>query len=382
MGPNNQVQRIAGLVAVAVVMTASSQGQPVAIPLRVISEMDAQTIPAGVTAPVAGNHGFYLKYVSNREPEANIHWVSEDGQRSIVYDLEGVRRTGTHQGSTLETADYTPVPGGGLAVLGVWHAADGTYEGESILTFDQQGAAAKVIDLSDPITPTHIASFGDGTFLVLGGMRSVTGLGSSEMYLVDTHGAVLAHHLFGKLDAPEDPPVPAEAQTASKDENSKQQAGDAPYPNTQAWQLFGQVSRTTLVSGDDANVYILPPDQARRFYVVNEAGEVTQHALDPVPGLEKEHFVLLSAVEHDGQLAVYYGVEAVQTPMVGNIDLKKKLLCLYDARIGVLQGTYETSDARLSAFLTGFDSGKFYFLSFLFDPVTHARKRAIVAAAP
>lgn len=379
---SHQYLRGTGLAAMAVALSLAASGQSVPIPLRVISEMDAQSIPAGVTAPVAGNHGFFTKYVSNGEPEANIHWISEDGQRSIVYDLEGVSRTGNHQGCTLETADYAPISGGGLAVLGVWHAADGKYLGDSIITFDRQGSPAKLIDLSGPITPTHIASFGDGTFLVLGGIRSATGLGSSEIDLVDSHGSVLSRHLFEKLDAPEDPRVPAQAQTASKDENSKQQAGDAPYPNTQAWQLCGQVSRTTLVSGDDANVYIIPPDQARRFYVVNEAGEVTQHALEPAPELDKEHVVLLSAVEHDGQLAVYFGVEAVQTPMVGNIDLKKKLLCVYDARIGVLQGTYEASDARISAFLTGFDSGKFYFLSFPLDTVTHTRKRAIVVATP
>lgn len=379
---DNQFLRIMGLSAAAAVLAHASQGQSVPIPLRVTSEMAAQAVPAGITAAVAGNHGFYTEYVSNGEPETNVHWISEDGQRTTVYDLEGVSRTGNHQGCNPDTADYTPVPGGGLAILGVWHDADGKYRGRSIITFDQQGPFANLIDLPDSIDATHIASFGGGTFLVLGGAHSGTGLASSEIYLVDSHGAVMAPHVFEKLDAPESPPPPARDQGASKDESSNQQAGDAPYPNTQAWHLFHQVSRTMLVPGDDANVYIIPPDQARKLLVVNTAGEVTQLALDPVPGLQNQYFIVLSAVEREGQLAVYYGVETARTPVVGNIDLRKKLLCLYDVRIGVLEAVYDASDPRISAFLAGVDSGKFYFLSFPLDPLTHLRKRTIVVAAP
>jgi hypothetical protein len=378
----NQFLRVAALASVAAALAPASRGQSVPIPLSVSTEMAAQTVPMGVTAPVAGNHGFYTTYVSNGEPEANVRWISEDGQRSLVYDLAGVSRSGEHQGCSLATADYTPIPGGGLAVLGVWHAADGTYLGDSIITFDRQGSPAKVIDLSDPMSPTHIASFGDGAFLVLGGAHSGTGLASSEMYVIDSHGAVLAHHVFKTLDAPESPPAPADDQEPSKDGSTQQQTGDAHYPNTQAWQLFDQVSRTTLVSGDDGNVYVIPPDQTKKLFLVNAAGGVSQLALDAVTALQNEHITVLSAVEREGQMAVYYGVEAARTPVVGNIDLRKKLLCVYDVRIGALEATYQASDPRISAFLAGFDAGKFYFLSFPPDPVTHIRKAAIVVATP
>jgi hypothetical protein len=379
----NQFARVACLIAVIVALALPLRGQSTPIPLTVRSEIAAPTIPAGVTGPVAGNHGFYFEYVSRREgPEPAIHWISEDGQRSIVYNLAGVSRSGDRRGYSLFATDYTPVPGGGLAILGVWHAADGKYQGHSIATFDQQGSPASVIDLSDSISPIHIASFGDGAFLVLGGNHSGTGLGTSEIYLVDSHGAVMARHLFEKLDAPESPPAPAQDEAASGHESGQQQTGDVQYPNTQASRLFYQVSRTTLVPGDDSNVFVIPPDQTEKVFVVSKGGEVDQLALTPVPALQNKHVIVLAAIERGGQLAIYYGLVAAHTAIIGNIDFKEKILCLYDVRIGALEGTYEASDARISPFLAEFDSGKFYFLSFPLDPVTHVRGRGIVVAAP
>jgi hypothetical protein len=379
----NQFARVACLIAVIVALALPLRGQSTPIPLTVRSEIAAPTIPAGVTGPVAGNHGFYFEYVSRREgPEPAIHWISEDGQRSIVYNLAGVPRSGDRQGFSLFATDYTPVPGGGLAVLGVWHAADGKFRGHSIVTFDQQGSPANAIDLSDSISPIHIASFGDGTFLVLGGIHSGTGLGTSEIYLVDSHGTVMARHLFEKLDAPESPPPTAQDEAAAGDDSSRQQTGDVQSPNTQASQLFYQVSRTTLVPGDDSNVLVIPPDQTEKLFVVSKGGEVDQLALNPAPALQNKHVLVLAAIERTGQLAIYYGVVAAHTAILGNIDFKEKILCLYDVRIGALEATYQASDARISPFLAEFDSGKFYFLSFPLDPVTHVRGRGIVVAAP
>jgi hypothetical protein len=382
VGMCNQFARVACLIAVIAALALPTLGQPVSIPLRVTGEIATPTVPVAVFAPAVGNHGFYTEYDSRDGPEAAIHWISEDGQRSIVYNLAGVPRSGDRSGYSLFAADYTPVPGGGLAALGVWHTADGKYRGHSIVTFDQEGSPASVIDLSDSIDPIHIASFGGGIFLVLGGAHSGTGLGTSEINLVDAHGTVMARHLFEKLDAPESPPPPAQDEAASGDEGGQQQTGDAQYPNTRAWQLFYQVSKTKLVPGDDANVYVIPPDQARKLFVVNKGGEVTQLALDPVPELQNKNVVVMGAVERAGQLAIYYGVVAAHTPIPGTIDLREKFLCLYDVHIGALEVTYQVSDPRIGAFLAEFDSGKFYFLSVPLDPVTHVRRSGIVVAAP
>lgn len=390
---DKQFPRLAGLAAMAAALTLPLPGQPVPIPLRVTSEIPTPTVPAALTGPAAGNHGFYTEYVlPNVGPESAIHWVSEDGRRTIGYDLAVVPRNGSREGWNLQPADYTAVPGGGLAVLGVWHDAAGEYRGDSIITFDQQGSPGSVIDLSDSIAPMHLASFGEGTFLVLGGVRSGTGISTSEIYLVDAHGTLLSRYVLEKLDAPESPPPPEHDQASPDpsppdqpspgDNTGQQPTADNSTPNTQAWQLFTRASETALVPGDDANVYVIPPAQAKELFVVNKAGAVTHLALDPVPELQDRNIVVMNAVERAGQLAIYYGVLPAPSGFTGIVRPREKLLCLYDVHIGALETTYQASDSRIGAFLAAFDAGKFYFLGFPQDPVTHIRHTTIVVTAP
>lgn len=362
------------LIVVAALASSSCSAQGLGTPLRIIDKTGPLAIPAGFSMPVVGNGGFYLRLSSPAGNDDAVHWYASTGQKETLLQFSQIARTPARKDSNFDIADMTPLPEGGLAMLGFWSKPGEPQLDNSIELFEQNGIYKGSVPIPAGSHPVHLGAL-KSSFLVLAGKEQADGFGAEMLLLLDLGGRILKTRTVESVPASSEPPPTSNPEKSSTETGTSES-------NSKEWMLWETISSARIVSGEDNMLYLLHRSPGGKSFSVRPNGAMEEFKLEAPPLLSNEKALVVDGYEKSSKLIVEFMVQKQDAPTTGKMKSERIVLGVYSAGnpSKALEFFY-TDDPTLSPFLAGGDASRFAFLSFAPD-LLGVRHRTIVTVGP